>query len=132
MFGLRQAGLIFAITHIVSAIPTYPLSDLERRQSPNGTFIETKGVTDAELGYRKEIHTLRQDPDAWNMYLLGLTRFKEVDGSDPQSYYQIASIHGQPYVNWDNMGPCDGCSPAGYCTHSSTLFPTWHRAYLAL
>jgi tyrosinase len=132
MFGLRQAGLIFAINHIVSAIPTYPLSDLERRQSPNGTFIETKGVTDAELGYRKEIHTLRQDPDAWNMYLLGLTRFKEVDGSDPQSYYQIASIHGQPYVNWDNMGPCDGCSPAGYCTHSSTLFPTWHRAYLAL
>jgi len=132
MFGLRQAGVIFAITNIVSAVPTWPLSDLERRQSPAGTFIETKGVTDVELGYRKEIHTLQKDPDAWNMYLLGLTRFKEVDGSDPQSYYQIASIHGQPYVNWDNMGPCDGCSPAGYCTHSSTLFPTWHRAYLAL
>ena len=66
------------------------------------------------------------------MYLLGLSRFKDVDGADPQSYYQIAGIHGQPYVAWDNMGPCEGCTPAGYCTHSSTMFPTWHRAYLAL
>jgi tyrosinase len=132
MFGLQQAGVIFAITSIASAYPSQALPALSRRQNNNG-FIETAGVTiNGTLGYRKEIHALQADEDAWNMYLLGLSRFMDVDGRDPMSYYQIAAIHGQPYVAWDNNGPCDGCQPAGYCTHQSTLFPTWHRAYLAL
>jgi tyrosinase len=133
MFGLRQAGVIFAITSIASAYPAQGISELSRRQSSRG-FIETSGVVTngSALGYRKEIHELQADEDAWNMYLLGLSRFMDVDGRDPMSYYQIAAIHGQPYVAWDNNGPCDDCTPAGYCTHQSTLFPTWHRAYLAL
>ena len=133
MFGPRQAGVILAITSIASAYPSQGLSELSRRQNSNG-FIETSGVVSngSTLGYRKEIHALQADEDAWNMFLLGLSRFKDVDGRDPMSYYQIAAIHGQPYVAWDNNGPCDDCQPAGYCTHQSTLFPTWHRAYLAL
>lgn len=132
MFGLRQAGVVFAITSIASAYPSQAPSALSRRQNSNG-FIETTGITaNGTLGYRKEIHDLQADEDAWNMFLLGLSRFKDVDGRDPMSYYQISAIHGQPYVAWDNNGPCDGCQPAGYCTHQSTLFPTWHRAYLAL
>ncbi|KAL1586559.1 hypothetical protein WHR41_05229 [Cladosporium halotolerans] len=132
MFSLRQAGLLFAVTNIASAFPAQALPGIQRRQAENGTFIETKGVTDGQLGFRKEIHELQRDADAWNMYLLGLSRFKDVDGLDPTSFYQIAAIHGQPYVAWDNVGQCDDCQPAGYCTHQSTLFPTWHRAYLAL
>lgn len=132
MFNLRQAGILFAITKIASAYPAEALPALQRRQSSNGGFIETSGIIGGELGYRKEIHTLQEDEDEWNMYLLGLSRFKDVDGRDPMSFYQIAAIHGQPYVAWDNNGPCDDCTPAGYCTHQSTLFPTWHRAYLAL
>jgi tyrosinase len=132
MFGLPQAGVIFAIASIVSAYPSQGPPALPRRQNSNG-FLETSGVVNnGTLGYRKEIHALQADEDAWNMYLLGLSRFMDVDGRDPMSYYQIAAIHGQPYVAWDNNGPCDDCSPAGYCTHQSTLFPTWHRAYLAL
>jgi tyrosinase len=133
MFGSRQAGVIFAITSIASAYPAQGLPELSRRQNSNG-FIETSGVVNngSALGYRKEIHALQADEDAWNMYLLGLSRFMDVDGRDPMSYYQLAAIHGQPYVAWDNNGPCDDCTPAGYCTHQSTLFPTWHRAYLAL
>jgi tyrosinase len=133
MFGPRQAGVIFAITSIASAYPAQGLPELSRRQNSNG-FIETSGVVNngSALGYRKEIHALQADEDAWNMYLLGLSRFMDVDGRDPMSYYQLAAIHGQPYVAWDNNGPCDDCTPAGYCTHQSTLFPTWHRAYLAL
>jgi tyrosinase len=133
MIGPRQAGVIFAITSIASAYPAQGLPELSRRQNSNG-FIETSGVVNngSALGYRKEIHALQADEDAWNMYLLGLSRFMDVDGRDPMSYYQLAAIHGQPYVAWDNNGPCDDCTPAGYCTHQSTLFPTWHRAYLAL
>lgn len=132
MVGPRQAGLLFAISSIASALPSQALPSIARRQSANGTYIETKGTSSGSLGYRKEIHALRDDEDAWNMYLLGLSRFKDVDGRDPMSFYQIASIHGQPYVGWDNNGPCSDCTPAGYCTHQSTLFPTWHRAYLGL
>ncbi len=38
-------------------------------------------------------------------------------------------IHGRPFVAWDGV---NGPYEKGYCTHSSILFPTWHRPYLAL
>ena len=44
----------------------------------------------------------------------------------------LIGIHGLPYVPWDNVQAAAGQSRNGYCTHSSTLFLTWHRAYLAL
>jgi hypothetical protein len=57
---------------------------------------------------------------------------------NPLSWFGIASIHGQPYVTW-NKAPhfvfdtdTKKTQPRGYCRHGSTLFPTWHRAYLAL
>jgi tyrosinase len=68
-------------------------------------------------------------PDQWNLYLLGLKDFQEVDQLDPLSYYQIAGIHGLPYRPWNGV---EGNQVTGYCTHSSILFPTWHRPYLAL
>ena len=53
--------------------------------------------------------------------------------SDRMSYYQIAGIHGVPRQNWDGVGQCSSCRGTdGYCTHDSVLFPSWHRAYLAL
>jgi hypothetical protein len=57
---------------------------------------------------------------------------------NPMSWFGIASIHGQPYVTWDNAphfafkADTEKTKPRGYCRHGSTLFPTWHRAYLAL
>jgi hypothetical protein len=41
-------------------------------------------------------------------------------------------IHGVPFVTWNGVGPAAGASMSGYCPHSSVLFPTWHRPYLAL
>lgn len=105
---------------------------------------------------RREIRSLQSDfPDQWNLYLLGLKDFQEVDEGDLQSYYQIAGkasswcsrcqsfprgmhqvsdvrksgIHGLPFTAWNGVV---GDQVAGYCTHSSILFPTWHRPYLAL
>jgi hypothetical protein len=57
---------------------------------------------------------------------------------NPMSWFGIASIHGEPYASWNDAprffydletGKKD---TPGYCRHGSTLFPTWHRAYLAL
>lgn len=49
--------------------------------------------------------------------------------SERTSYYQIAGIHGRPFVAWDGVNLQRN---AGYCTHEIVLFPTWHRPYLAL
>ena len=46
-----------------------------------------------------------------------------------------AGIHGRPFIAWDGVNPATpgaGDSATGYCTHGNTLFPTWHRPYLAL
>lgn len=52
----------------------------------------------------------------------------------------VSGIHGVPYEIWpkkawnqkleDMKAPND--EPTGFCTHSSILFLTWHRPYLAL
>ncbi|KAF7327227.1 Tyrosinase [Mycena kentingensis (nom. inval.)] len=53
--------------------------------------------------------------------------------SDFTSYYQIAGIHGLPPQSYDGVGATQANSNSeGYCTHGSTLFPPWHRPYVAL
>lgn len=80
---------------------------------------------------RLEIRRLQQDPYQGNLYLLGLDRFQNMNQSMQSSYYQIAGIYGRPFISWDNVAFAPGRT-GGYCTHSSTLFPTWHRPYVAL
>jgi tyrosinase len=58
-----------------------------------------------------------------------------MDESKLTSYYQLAGIHGQPYKAWNGVtGRADATTSGfgGYCTHSSAIFLTWHRPYLAL
>jgi tyrosinase len=54
----------------------------------------------------------------------------ETDTTDPILYYQIAGIHGQPYIPWNDATASKG--QGDYCTHSTVLFPTWHRTYVLL
>ncbi|KAI8159016.1 hypothetical protein K4K49_005078 [Colletotrichum sp. SAR 10_70] len=68
---------------------------------------------------------IKAQPDQWNLYLLGLERFKD-----------NLAIHGLPYKKWpdkpwNNMVRVDN-DFGGFCTHSSILFLTWHRPYLAI
>jgi tyrosinase len=96
------------------------------------TGVQSGRGSNGSIPTRKEIRELQQDADQWNLYLLGLERFQGVDQSQLLSYYQIAGIHGRPFVDWDNVGPAPNMQNSGYCTHTSILFPTWHRPYLAL
>ena len=82
------------------------------------------------------------------LYLEGLKRFQNVDPEDPISWFQIAGkrthvccafsnvlgIHGLPYQRWPTYEKeiKETGSGTGFCTHSSILFLTWHRPYLAL
>ena len=59
------------------------------------------------------------------------------DENNVESYFQIAGIHGLPYIPWDNATSDEGFDAhtstwGGYCVHGSVLFPTWHRPYISL
>ena len=126
MYGITTLVTLLAAVSTVSALPRFV-----RRQG-NGSTIAIKGAAAGGVNWRKEINSLQQDADTWNIYLLALQKFQSMDSSDPMSWFQIAGIHGQPYVTWDGVDQCSNCTASGYCTHSSTLFPTWHRGYMAL
>lgn len=86
---------------------------------------------------------IRRDVDEWwlsndavdinqkSLFLQAMSFFQQIDVEEKLSYFQIAGIHGQPLVPWDeNTKPV---TPGlGYCTHDSILFPSWHRPYLLL
>ncbi|CCA72437.1 related to tyrosinase precursor (monophenol monooxygenase) [Serendipita indica DSM 11827] len=93
-------------------------------------MVLTSGITGGRPVARQEIRVFYQDQDLMNLFLLGVIRLQEVDESKTISWFQIAGIHGRPYVAYDGAEPAvDG---GGYCAHSTLQFPTWHRPYLAL
>ncbi|KAJ5780085.1 hypothetical protein N7457_005245 [Penicillium paradoxum] len=83
---------------------------------------------------------VRQDIDEWSgkksnkrqvdLFILALDKFQKLDPGEKLSYFQIAGIHGQPFVRWDDQSP----EPMknGYCFHSHVIFPIWHRPYVFL
>ncbi|PVF95428.1 Di-copper centre-containing protein [Serendipita vermifera] len=95
--------------------------------------IITTGVQGGNLVARQEIRVFAKDRELMELYLQGLQRFQAVDQANPLSWFQIAGIHGRPYIPYDGAGTASASRAfAGYCSHSSILFPPWHRPYLAL
>ena len=90
--------------------------------------IVTQGAPDGQYP-RLEIRDLKKNADQWNLFLLAMERFQNKPKDDPMSYYQIAGVHGRPYVSWNNGGLK---SVAGYCPHGQNTFGSWHRPYLAV
>ncbi|KEZ46437.1 Tyrosinase [Scedosporium apiospermum] len=85
------------------------------------------------LPLRREIRDLEANfPEQFSLFILAFKALQAKDKTDPTSYYQIAGIHGMPYKVWNNARGLSNFDFGGYCTHSSILFLTWHRPYLAL
>lgn len=107
----------------------------------SATFHETKALLEKRANNvaivgapgqhaRLEIRQMSTRSDQWNLFLLAMERFKAKPFDDRLSYYQIAGIHGRPFITWNNMGPLTNA--AGWCPHGQSLFGSWHRPYLAL
>lgn len=79
---------------------------------------------------RLEIRELKKNADQFNIFLLAMQKFMAMDQTDKLSYYQIAGIHGRPFVQWNDVPGVR--STGGYCPHVSNMFLPWHRPYLAL
>ena len=93
-----------------------------------------------EEAWRLEIDELMSDPAMTNLFLLALARMQDVsyvrNGKDENwlSFYNLASIHGNPKERWNNV-EVPNENPNNqygfwYCTHGSVIFPTFHRAYV--
>ncbi|KAF2749527.1 Di-copper centre-containing protein [Sporormia fimetaria CBS 119925] len=95
-------------------VPTAP--------APNGSIPLRREIRDLQANYK----------DQWNLYLLGLTDLQQQPVTNLLSYYQVSGIHGEPYVPYSGVQGDTGAPFGGYCTHSSIIFTTWHRPYVAL
>ncbi|KAF2277714.1 Di-copper centre-containing protein [Westerdykella ornata] len=104
--------------------------DLVERQSPGpGSYFAITGATGG-VHPRLEVRDLEKTGQMWNLFLLAIKGFQEMDQKDIVSWYQIAGK--KP---WDGVtGTTEGRSESqrGYCPHFNLLFGTWHRPYLAL
>jgi hypothetical protein len=103
--------------------------------------IPVNNVEASQLG-PEDLVPIRHEIDSWSkepanekqvkLFVMALARFQKIDPAERDSYFQIAGIHGQPNVPWDEPIDKKDAEGLGYCTHNNILFPIWHRAYLAL
>ncbi|KAK0223503.1 photo-regulated tyrosinase [Armillaria fumosa] len=88
----------------------------------------------ADAPNRLEINKLVKVQDQFSLYIQALDAMYSEQQSNDISFFGIGGIHGLPYIQWDGSGSTKPVSTrwGGYCHHGSTLFPTWHRPYVAL
>lgn len=114
----------------IFAAPTQDHQDAPRLLHRRADSFAVTGapVIDGNTPQRFEIRELRKNHAQWNLYLLALNQFQQMDQTDVRSYYQFSGIHGRPFTEWDGVPLVQNM---GYCSHTSNLFATWHRPYVA-
>ncbi|KAI2483415.1 hypothetical protein Ptr902_05732 [Pyrenophora tritici-repentis] len=92
---------------------------------------EAKCNPGSQAAPRLEVREMARNSDQFNLFLLGMERFQAKDKNDPLSYYKVASVHGRPFVTYNNF-PTPLLNQAGFCPHAATIFAPWHRPFVAL
>ncbi|KXH25142.1 hypothetical protein CSIM01_11403 [Colletotrichum simmondsii] len=131
-------SLVFLAT-AAAAIPSPPAYDygfeaatVVKRQTQDPIIVTKLPSINGTIPNRPDIRELKENPFKWNLFLLASSMFQFTNQSEQLSWYQIAGIHGVPFVPWNGVPGVPGGEERGYCTHMSILFPSWHRVYLAL
>jgi tyrosinase len=71
--------------------PRWPSNHGYLRPRQLASTYPVTGIQQSSIQPRLEIRQLQEDfPDTFNIYLLGLQKFQQVDQSDPLSWYGIA------------------------------------------
>jgi len=73
----------------------YAASNGQRLQRRADNFTAVTGIIGQGVYPRLEIRELEQNADQWNIYLLGLVRFHQMNQTEKLSYYQIAGKRAQ-------------------------------------
>jgi tyrosinase len=129
-FNLRSLLIAAALFVSFEEVVCSPLAAAGRTlYTRQNDFVVVTGVTEGGDAPRLEIRQLEANATMWNLFVQSLESMMLEDQQDKISWYQIAGIHGRPYIEWDSS---TGGGDRGYCPHSSNLFATWHRPYMAL
>ncbi|KAF5359836.1 hypothetical protein D9756_003579 [Leucocoprinus leucothites] len=95
------------------------------------SVVATVGPTGG-IKNRLNIVDFVQDEKFRTLYVRALQTIQARDQKSWDSFFQVAGIHGLPFTEWAKERPSPNAYQAGYCTHGQSLFPTWHRPYVAL
>ena len=90
------------------------------------------GVPDRVVERKPITELQREFPDVFNMFVLAMESIHDRNERDDESYFQIAGIHGFPFITWQYPVSAVVNPDTEYCTHGSVIFSTWHRPYLVL
>ncbi|KAL9607640.1 MAG: hypothetical protein Q9167_007463 [Letrouitia subvulpina] len=109
----------------------YPIEGIQDGLDPN------KQKLLREVPLRMELDDWYQSPQLLYinqraLFFPAFWRFSQANPKKKLSWFQIAGIHGKPFVAWDEPPQKPATNDKGYCTHNSILFCTWHRPYLLL
>ncbi|EGR51436.1 uncharacterized protein TRIREDRAFT_45445 [Trichoderma reesei QM6a] len=99
------------------------------------THIPVTGVPvspGAAVPLRQNINDLAKSGPQWDLYVQAMYNMSKMDSHDPYSFFQIAGIHGAPYIEYNKAGAKSGDGWLGYCPHGEDLFISWHRPYVLL
>ncbi|KAK8146313.1 hypothetical protein G3M48_003261 [Beauveria asiatica] len=131
---LRAASLFLALTSTVLASPF-----VSSTEGVAGAIVGTLGGVDAQsadngpVPLRRSITELAAEAGPqWHLYLQALRAMYDRDSKDPESFFQIAGIHGRPFTEYNNAGKMKTNGWGGYSTHGEILFIIWHRPFVAL
>ncbi|KAF4987692.1 hypothetical protein FGRMN_10218 [Fusarium graminum] len=69
---------------------------------------------------------------AWDLYIRSVRSMYDAKETDWKSFFQVAGIHGKPFIQWNGGGGRAGNGWPGYCPHGESIFLTWHRPYVLL
>lgn len=74
------------------------------------------GLSSGQVPARQNIVDLfNEGGPQWSLYIRALSKFMETDEKDPESFFQIAGIHGKPVIPWDSEEKAK--TQMGYCPH---------------
>ncbi|KAJ3499290.1 hypothetical protein NLG97_g453 [Lecanicillium saksenae] len=132
---LSTVSLLLSATSTVSASLLGSLT-----QGVSGALLGALGGSDGQSGsdgpvpLRRSITELAAEAGPqWDLYLQALRALQDRDAKDPESYFQIAGIHGRPFVEYNNAGSRNTNGWwGGYSTHGENIFIIWHRPFLSL
>ncbi|ATY59791.1 tyrosinase precursor [Cordyceps militaris] len=119
-------GLALSLTSTVSAAS---LDSITEGVSGAIVGVLASAKADSPVPLRRSITELAAEAGPqWQ----ALRSMSDRDVSHPESFFQIAGIHGRPFIEYNNAGATSATSWGGYSAHVENLFIIWHRVYVSL
>ncbi|KAJ2972402.1 hypothetical protein NQ176_g7180 [Zarea fungicola] len=119
---IAKLGSFSLLLNLISSVSAASFISVTGASSPGNPVPLRRSITElaAEAGPQ------------WDLYIQALRSLYDRDTSDPESFFQIAGIHGRPFIEWNNTGPMNTNGWGGYSTHGENLFIIWHRPFVTL